>query len=410
MDFALLPPEVNSGLMYAGPGSGPLLSAAAAWDAVAAEVESAAAGYSSRVSGLTGLAWFGPSSLAMSAAAAPYVAWLQAAAAQAGVTATQAYAAAAAYEAAFAMTVPPPAIAANRALLMALIATNFFGQNTAAIAATEAQYTEMWVQDAAAMYAYAADSAIASAMTPFDEPPQTTNPSGQDAQAQSLAQTTANTTAGRTQSLVQTTQSLATQQGNLVDPPLPQDSTANIAPGGATLNPGTTVTVTPGNPVSATYGATYTANTDVTFINLSAGVTRTVQAGGVWIFNFNATVISGQLFVNSPSPFLGSQGGFTVTSGAVTAGSSGVEATINTSTGLVTAINAGTVITAPVTATPYVFPVAPVAPVVASSSGALGAAPAAAPVIGAPGLAGTAAIQPQLNVDALMEALSAAAG
>ena len=54
------------------------------------------------------------------------------------------------------MTVPPPVIAANRAQLMALIATNFFGQNTPAIAATEAHYSEMWVQDATAMYGYAA--------------------------------------------------------------------------------------------------------------------------------------------------------------------------------------------------------------------------------------------------------------
>jgi PPE-repeat protein len=34
-------------------------------------------------------------------------------------------------------------IAANRSLLMALVATNLFGQNTAAIAATEMQYAEM---------------------------------------------------------------------------------------------------------------------------------------------------------------------------------------------------------------------------------------------------------------------------
>jgi hypothetical protein len=91
--------------MHTGPGAGPLLAAAAGWDAVAAELESTASGYSSEVSALIG-AWFGPSSITMTTAAAPYVAWLQASAAQAAQTAAQAYAAAAAYEAAFAMTVP----------------------------------------------------------------------------------------------------------------------------------------------------------------------------------------------------------------------------------------------------------------------------------------------------------------
>ncbi|GBG38049.1 hypothetical protein MmonteBS_24210 [Mycobacterium montefiorense] len=390
--------------MYAGPGSGPLLAAAAAWDAVAAELESGAAGYSASVSDLTGLAWLGPSSLAMSGAAAPYVAWLQAAAAQAGITATQAYAAAAAYEAAFAMTVPPPVIAANRALLMALIATNFFGQNTAAIAATEAEYLQMWVQDAAAMYAYAADSAAASAIAPFDEPPQTTNEAGEDAQTRSVAQSTANNTATRTQYLVQMTQNLATQQGNLVDPPLPNGATANIAPGGATLEPGTTVTITPGYPVANTSGGTLTAGPNgITWVNLDFGASGSSRAGGTFVFIDHYLITGGSFTVNSP--FFGS-GGFTVSSGAVTAGSTGVEVTINASTGMVTAINAGTVITGPVTATPYVFP-ASVAPVVSSSSSALAAAPAAAP---ASGLAGTAGIQPQLNLDALMDTLAVAAG
>ncbi len=143
MDFGLLPPEINSARIYAGPGSGPMLAAAAAWDATAAQLESAASGYFSEISGLAGQTWLGPSSMRMAAAAAPYVAWLNSGAAQAVQTSAQAYAAAAAYEAAFAMTVPPPVIAANRGQLMALIATNFFGQNTAAIAATEAQYGEM---------------------------------------------------------------------------------------------------------------------------------------------------------------------------------------------------------------------------------------------------------------------------
>ncbi len=395
MDFGLLPPEVNSGLMYAGPGSGPLLAAAAAWDAVAAELESAAVGYSSSVSELTGLTWLGPSSMAMSGAAAPYVAWLQAAAAQAGQTAAQAYAAAAAYEAAFAMTVPPPVIAANRAQLMALIATNFFGQNTAAIAATEAQYTAMWAQDAAAMYAYAADSATATTMTSFDEPPQTTNPNGQTDQANSVAQTTANTTSTRTQSVVQ---SLATQQGNLVDPPLPQGSTANIAPGGATIEPGVTFTATPGNPVTVSSGAAFTVDSYATW--LYQGQLVGSYGSGLLRYSYGFTFLSGTFTVYPPWV---EGAGFTIPSGAVTAGSAGVEVTINAGTGLVTAINAGTVITAPITATPYSF-----APVVASSSSALGAAPAAAPLISAPGLAGTAAIQPQLNVDALIDALAAA--
>ncbi|MDO2387209.1 PPE domain-containing protein, partial [Mycobacterium avium] len=47
MDFGALPPEVNSGRMYAGPGSGPLMAAAAAWDEVAAELGIAASGYHS---------------------------------------------------------------------------------------------------------------------------------------------------------------------------------------------------------------------------------------------------------------------------------------------------------------------------------------------------------------------------
>jgi len=32
MDFGALPPDINSARMYAGPGSGPPLTAAAAWD------------------------------------------------------------------------------------------------------------------------------------------------------------------------------------------------------------------------------------------------------------------------------------------------------------------------------------------------------------------------------------------
>ena len=52
MDFGALPPEINSARMYAGPGSGPMLAAASAWDVLAAELGSAASTYSSVVSSL----------------------------------------------------------------------------------------------------------------------------------------------------------------------------------------------------------------------------------------------------------------------------------------------------------------------------------------------------------------------
>lgn len=182
MDFAVLPPEINSARMYAGPGSGPMRAAAAAWGALATDLNSAATSYESVVSELTGGSWLGQSSASMAAATAPYVVWMSTTAELAEQVATQATAAAAAYEAAFAATVPPPVIAANRAQLMELLATNLLGQNTAAIAATEAHYSEMWAQDSAAMYGYAGSSATAAQLTPFAPPPQTTNAAGLAAQ------------------------------------------------------------------------------------------------------------------------------------------------------------------------------------------------------------------------------------
>jgi PPE-repeat protein len=194
MDYATLPPEINSGRMYTGAGSGSMQAAATAWDGLAAELRSAAASYSSTISGLTN-AWLGPAAALMAAAATPYKAWLVSTATQAEQAANQARAAAAAYETAFAAMVPPPTIAANRAQLTTLISTNVLGQNTAAIAANQAQYASMWAQDAAAMYSYASQSAAATQLTPFQSPPQNTNPAGGANQAAALAQS-AGTSAG----------------------------------------------------------------------------------------------------------------------------------------------------------------------------------------------------------------------
>ncbi|WP_156688813.1 PPE family protein, SVP subgroup [Mycobacterium sp. Marseille-P9652] len=205
MDFALLPPEINSGRMYLGSGPASMITAAEAWDGLASELHAASDAYQSVVSALTAGPWLGPSSASMAAAAASYVSWLRTAAAQADESAALARAAVAAYQGAFASTVPPQLIAANRALLARLIATNLFGQNTSAIATTEAQYAEMWAQDAAAMYQYAGASASATSLTPFTAPSQNTDPGGPAAQAAAVGQT-AGASSGQVQSAVTSVQ------------------------------------------------------------------------------------------------------------------------------------------------------------------------------------------------------------
>lgn len=188
MDFGLVPPEIQSALMYAGPGPGPISASAAAWDGLAAELDSAAASYGSLITDLTSTPWLGAASETMTSAVAPYVLWLHAAATHASETAAQVRASVAAYEEAFAAIVPPPAVAANRTELAALIATNIFGQNSAAIAANQAEYAEMWAQDTAAMYGYASAASAATQLTPLTPPPKVADGSDDSATAAEAGQ------------------------------------------------------------------------------------------------------------------------------------------------------------------------------------------------------------------------------
>ena len=168
-----------------------MMAAASAWDALAVQLELFAAAYSSVLSDMHGENWSGAASFAMASAVGPYVKWATTTAAQAEHAAGRARAAAAAYEVAFTATVPPMVVAANRIQLAALVATNLFGQNTPAIAAAEAAYAEMWAQDAATMYGYAAESSTAMVLTPFSEPPPTGNANGQSAQAAAVGKSVA---------------------------------------------------------------------------------------------------------------------------------------------------------------------------------------------------------------------------
>jgi PPE-repeat protein len=228
--------------MYAGPGPGSLAAAAAAWDDLAAELHSAAASYRSVISGLTVGRWLGPSSLTMAAAFGPYVAWTAGAAARAQEAASHARLAVEIYEAAFAMTVPPTAVIANRVQLATLVATNFFGQNSPAIAANEAEYGAMWAQDAAAMYEYAANSAEAADVTPFATAPQVTDVGGLTGQATAVSEAAAGATTQQF-SLAGLMSSVSTMLQNLATPASASAaSTGTVTPWGTLLGGSTSST------------------------------------------------------------------------------------------------------------------------------------------------------------------------
>lgn len=182
-------------------------TAAAAWSGLASEIQSTVGAYSSIIDGLIGGPWVGPSSVAMATAVTPYLSWMQATAGTATEAAAQATAAATAYETAFSAHVPPTEIAANRSQLATLVATNLFGQNTSAIASTEIQYGEMWVQDALAMFTYTGSAAAATKLTPFTAAPEVANAGGLGAQAAAATQA-AGTSAGSAQSIISSLSSL----------------------------------------------------------------------------------------------------------------------------------------------------------------------------------------------------------
>lgn len=217
IDYALLSPEVNSGRLYTGPGSTPMMAVASAWRGLAAEISSALTSYETTFSQLVDQEWMGPASASMTAATKPYLAWMADTAAKAEEAATQATAAAAAFEAAHAATPPPAVIAANRAQQKQLVATNVVGQNSAAIMASDAQYFQMWAQATGVMYSYAASSAAATKVTPFSEPTQTTNPDGTANQAAAVSQANG-TAAGNTAQTAQAISSLPNTLQTLTSP------------------------------------------------------------------------------------------------------------------------------------------------------------------------------------------------
>lgn len=196
-DFAAMPPEITSTLVYAGPGTAPLMAAAAAYANLAAEVSSTATQWESIISLLTTESWTGGGSAAAAAAAQPIITYLTETAATLEQTSAQATASAAAFETAYMGVVNPALVYANRAAFYAALAGLPF--TLPQVAALEAEYEAMWVQDATAMSTYQAASTAAGVLTPVTPLTSTTNPAAASA-ADSTA-LAADSTGGTAQAL-----------------------------------------------------------------------------------------------------------------------------------------------------------------------------------------------------------------
>ncbi len=211
MSFITLPPEITSALIHSGPGAGSWLVASRAWERLGTDLEDSIRDYAPVLSSLTE-AWHGPSAAAMTQAVGPYVTWLRTTAQQCQQLSLSAQVAAAAFGSTLVSVVHPSVVAANRAQLVHLLATNAFGMNLPAIAATEAQYQVMWANNSSAIFRYQAASAQALPVSQFTSPPTITTATGAATQASAVPATTS-TAAPTTASILSTLTSFDPQAG-----------------------------------------------------------------------------------------------------------------------------------------------------------------------------------------------------
>lgn len=149
-----IPPEVNAfRLTMAGAGPTAHTAQVAALE-TAAMTHVQAATQMSATAAAVAPSFVGTGGTAMMAAALPQAAWLGVAGAHAQAGATTVLAGIEAYGTAVAATIPVPTVVANRVRVAALHASNILGQNTPAIAETDAEYGEFWAQNAGSMMGY----------------------------------------------------------------------------------------------------------------------------------------------------------------------------------------------------------------------------------------------------------------
>lgn len=132
----------------------------------------------------------------MTLSTVPYIAWLHSTAVQAAQMSMAATTMASSFVATQSAVVHPSVVTANRTLLADLLATNFFGINLPAIAATEVQYMQMWADNTTAMLGYHATSLQTMAMPTFNPPSPMTTPTATAAQTAAVTAAAAPAQAG----------------------------------------------------------------------------------------------------------------------------------------------------------------------------------------------------------------------